>query len=406
MILKNIKCTIALILSFVLIAVCFTACENKNEEDKSTDLSSSTTSSDNSNNSSSSDITNTNSDVPSTQEEKEYSAVRGDVTLPIDMDNFKQLKVNIATPDRYTAWPMLGVSGDKLVCVYTVADQHNSTEAKLYMKSSSSNGFAWTAPKEVFADKTGVKGITGTGNDSKGNMLLWYRDRNPNSWATTHELYRLDGTAMTQISTPDFYFPGGAHIGNIFSVEDELFCFYNTYGNTRSWGLLKSVDDGLTWEQIPIEENLPKPECPVEIEGVYLGDGTILLLGRKDADEGTVAMFQMQSTDYGKTWTREYTNITDALISSPSMILDSQSGDISLYYFARTTGNLKRREVNFKDVWNNPQNWSDFEILESESARGQDTGNVKTTSINGLHIATYYAGSSTNTGIYGVIIKK
>ena len=237
-------------------------------------------------------------------------------------------------------------------------------------------------------------------------MFLNKSDRNPNSWATTHELYRLDGTAMTQISTPDFYLPGGAHIGNIFSVEDELFCFYNTYGNTRSWGLLKSVDDGLTWEQIPIEENLPKAECPVEIEGVYLGDGTILLLGRKDANEGTVAMFQMQSTDYGKTWTREYTNITDALISSPSMILDSQSGDISLYYFARTTGNLKRREVNFKDVWNNPQNWSDFEILESESARGQDTGNVKTTSINGLHIATYYAGSSTNTGIYGVIIKK
>ena len=237
-------------------------------------------------------------------------------------------------------------------------------------------------------------------------MFLNKSDRNPNSWATTHELYRLDGTAMTQISTPDFYLPGGAHIGNIFSVEDELFCFYNTYGNTRSWGLLKSVNDGLTWEQIPIEENLPKPECPVEIEGVYLGDGTILLLGRKDANEGTVAMFQMQSTDYGKTWTREYTNITDALISSPSMILDSQSGDISLYYFAHTTGNLKRREVNFKDVWNNPQNWSDFEILESESARGQDTGNVKTTSINGLHIATYYAGSSTNTGIYGVIIKK
>jgi hypothetical protein len=55
---------------------------------------------------------------------------------------------------------MLGVSGDKLVCVYTVADQHNSTEAKLYMKSSSSNGFAWTAPKEVFADKTGVSLIT------------------------------------------------------------------------------------------------------------------------------------------------------------------------------------------------------------------------------------------------------
>ena len=210
---------------------------------------------------------------------------------------------------------------------------------------------------------------------------------------------------MTQISTPDFSFPGGAHIGNIFTVEDNLFCFYNTYGNTRSWGLLKSTDDGLTWEQIPIEENLPKAECPVEIEGVYQGKGKILLLGRKDANEGTIAMFQMQSSDYGKTWSREYTNITDALGSSPSMIFDAKTNKITLYFFARTTGQLKRRVVSINDVWNNPQNWSNSEILESESARGQDTGNVKTVSINGLHIATYYAGNSSTTGIYGVIIK-
>ena len=396
-----IKRITAITLSILLIVLIFTSCKTTNEDDKSADLSSSQISS----NSSSSDISDTNADLNSTHDEKEYSAVRGDITLPIDMDTFKQLKVNIATPDRYTAWPMLAVSKGKLVCVYTVADQHNSTESKLYMKSSSSNGFAWTAPKEVFTEKTGVKGITGTGNDSKGNMLLWYRDRNPNTWATKHELYRLDGTEMTQISTPDFLFPGGAHIGNIFSVENNLFCFYNTYGNTRSWGLLKSTDDGLNWEQIPIEENLPKAECPVEIEGVYFGNGKILLLGRKDANEGTVAMFQMQSSDYGKTWSKAYTNITDALGSSPSMILDSNANKISLYYFARTTGQLKSRVVTSSDVWNNPQNWSNSKILESESARGQDTGNVKTVSLNGLHIATYYAGSSTTTGIYGVIIK-
>ncbi|MBQ1186200.1 MAG: hypothetical protein IIX54_00725 [Clostridia bacterium] len=401
-----IKHIISVFLIASLFTVFLTSCKDA-EEDKSADLSSSP-----SDTTISADVDNTpkeeteiNPDLPNIPKEKEYSAVRGDVTLPIDMDTFKQLKVSIATPDRYTAWPMLGISSGKLVCVYTVADQHNCTESKLYMKSSSSDGFAWTAPKEVFTEKTGVKGITGTGNDSKGNMLLWYRDRNPNTWATTHELYRLDGTAMTQISAPDFIFPGGAHIGNIFTVENELFCFYNTYGNTRSWGLLKSVDDGLTWEQIPIEENLPKAECPVEIEGVYLGAGKVLLLGRKDANEGTIAMFQMQSTDYGKTWSREYTNITDSLGSSPSMILDSNSGKISLYFFARTSGQLKRREVNYKDVWSNPKNWSNSEILESESARGQDTGNVKTVAINGLHIATYYAGNSSTTGIYGVIIK-
>lgn len=442
MICKNLKRIICIALSILLILAGLVACKNTNEDDKSADLSSSQNSEDlksseidssdtsdshtstgnvsstggklpptpdtgsnnSSNNSSANQTTNPNPDLPNPPDEKEYSAVIGDVSLPVDMDLLKQLKVNIVTPEKYSAWPMLGTAKGRLVCLYTVADQHSATESKLYMKTSSSNGFSWTAPKEIFTDKTGVKGITGTGNDSKGNMLIWYRNGSPGAWQTTHELYKTNGDQVVQVSLPDFALRGG-HIGNIFSVKGELFCFYNTYGNTRSWGLLKSADDGLSWEQIPIEENVSKAECPVEIEGVYLKDGKILALGRKDSSEGTVAMFQIQSSDYGKTWSKEYTNITDALGSSPSMILDSNTGKISLYFFARTTGQLKRRAVNYKDVWNKPQNWSDSEILESENARGQDTGNVKTTAINGLHIATYYAGSSTTTGIYGVIIK-
>ncbi|MBQ1186199.1 MAG: hypothetical protein IIX54_00720, partial [Clostridia bacterium] len=321
----------------------------------------------------------------------------------VDMNTMEQLKFEIVTPYMYSAWPMIGVAGDKLVCLYTVADQHSATTAGLYMKTSTTNGLTWTEGKEIFTDKTGVKGITGVGQDSKGNMLIWYRNGSPGAWQTTHELYKTDGRIVTQVSVPDFALRGG-HIGNIFSVEDELFCFYNTYGNTRSWGLLKSEDDGLTWEQIPIEENVAKAECPVEIEGVYLGDGKILVLGRKDADEGTVAMFQMQSFDYGETWTKEYTNITDALGSSPSLILDEETGEVTLYFFARSVGQFKRRIVNAADVWNNPTNWTASEVLITEPYRGQDTGNVKAVLKDGLHFCTYYAGTSTTTGVYGVVI--
>ena len=329
-----------------------------------------------------------------------------DVNSNIDMNLLKQLKVNIVTPNKYSAWPMLGIAKGKLVCLYTVADQHSATESGIFMKSSSANGTTWSEGKEIFTDKTGVKGITGTGNDSKGNMLIWYRNGKPGAWQTTHELYKTNGDKVVLVSLPNFALRGG-HIGNIFSVPGKgLFAFYNTYGNTRSWGILTSTDDGVTWKQTPIETDVPKAECPVEIDGIYIDDGKILALGRKDANEGTIAMFQIQSSDFGKTWTKKYTNITDALGSSPSIIYDLKSGKISLYFFARTTGQLKRREVNYKDVWNAPQKWSDSEILVSETARGQDTGNVKTVAINGLHIATYYAGTPTTTGVYGVIIKQ
>jgi len=326
-----------------------------------------------------------------------------DENSSINMDAMEQLKIETVTPYKYSAWPMIGVANNKLVTLYTVADQHSATEAGLYMKTSSTNGLTWTEGKEIFTEKTAVKGITGVGNDSEGNMLIWYRNGSPGAWNTTHELYKTDGRIVTQVSAPDFALRGG-HIGNIFWVEDEMFAFYNTYGNTRSWGVLKSADDGLTWEQIPIEENIAKAECPVEIEGVYLGNGKILVLGRKDASEGTIAMFQIQSSDYGETWTKEYTNITDAVGSSPSMILDKESGEVTLYFFARSSGQFIRREVNAAEVWDNPLNWSASEVLITEPYRGQDTGNVKAVVKDGLHFCTYYAGVSTATGVYCVVI--
>ena len=393
-----IKRITAITLSILLIVLNFTSCKTTNEDDKSADLSSSQ----NSESIISSGESNpTELPDPPTTPEKEYWAVEDGENF--DINALKRLKVSVVTPDRYSAWPMLGKVRDKLVCLYTVADQHSATEAGIYMKSSTTNGLSWTARKEVFTDKTGVKGITGTGNDSEGNLLLWYRDGSPGAWQTTHELYKTDGYSMVLVSKPDFPLRG-SHIGNIISVDGKLFAFYNTYGNTRSWGLLKSSDDGVTWEQIPIEEDVIKAECPVEIDAVYLGDGKILALGRKDSDEGTVAMFQIQSSDYGETWSKTYTNITDALGSSPSMIIDSDK--ISLYFFARTSGQLKRRVVNYQDVWDNSLNWNNSEILESEKANGQDTGNVKTVAVNGIHFATYYAGSSTTTGIYGIIINE
>ena len=345
----------------------------------------------------------TESEVPDTTPEipeKECWAINGGETM--DINSVDNLKVQIVTPDRYSAWPMMGKVGKKIVCLYTIADQHSATEAGLYMKTSSTSGLSWTAPKEIFTDKTGVKGITGTGNNSKGEMLIWYRNGSPGAWQTTHELYKTDGKTWTQVSVPDFALRGG-HIGNIFSVEGDLFCFYNTYGNTRSWGLLKSTDDGLSWEQIPIEEDVIKAECPVEIEGIYK-DSKILALGRKDSSEGNIAMFQIQSTDLGKTWSKEYTNITDALGSSPCMIFNAETGKINLYFFARTTGQFKCRKESFDKVWNNPLSWNDSEIILKESATGQDTGNVRVVSLGGKDIAAYYAGNATTTGIYGVIL--
>jgi len=45
-------------------------------------------------------------------------------------------------------------------------------------------------------------------------------------------------------------------------------------------------------------------------------------------------------------------------------------------------------------------------VLVTEPYRGWDTGNVKTVAVKDDHLCTYYAGTETTTGVFGVIIKK
>ena len=324
--------------------------------------------------------------------------------------NTKVIKTTIVEPDRYSAWPLIGSVGGRLICVYTVADQHVATDTSLYMKTSETRGRTWSEPREIFTEKTGVKGITGVGYNSEGEMLLWYRNglwgRSADGTvaSVTHQLYKTDGRTVTLLSSPDFPLRGG-HIGNIFRIPNKgMLAFYNTYGKLRSWGVLKSTDNGATWEQIPVEEKIPMAECPVEMECAYVDGDKILALGRKDDEEGTMAMFQLQSCDGGKTWTKEYTNITDSYGNSPSVICDSERGIINLYYFVRFKGELRRRVVSFRDVWDAPQSWKDSELLTTEPYSGWHTGNVKTVAVDGEHICTYYAGTKTTTGVCGVIM--
>ena len=312
-------------------------------------------------------------------------------------------KVTIIMPYMYSAWPLIGTAHGKLLCIYTQADQHVPTVSNLYMIESA-DGVNWGNRKEIFSHKTGVKGVTGIGYDKDGSLLVWYRNGLAGFDSSYYELFKLDRDDFSFVSRPDIPFCGG-HIGNLTTIPEKgMVSFYNTYGEYRSWGMIRSMDFGVTWQQIPIEENLPKEECPAEIECVCVCEEKILVLGRKDVPSGTIAMFQMQSSDYGETWTKAYTNITDSYSGSPSVIMSQDSDEIYLYYFARTSGELKRRVAKFSDVWDNPGNWPESEVLVREPANGYDNGNVKTVAFRGGHFCTYYAGNSTLTGVFGVIV--
>ncbi|SFI77116.1 hypothetical protein SAMN05421753_11272 [Planctomicrobium piriforme] len=306
----------------------------------------------------------------------------------------------------YDSWPMLQAIGKKLVCVYSRGSGHTIAEdaRAVYARTSTDEGKTWTA-ETVVANTPGYGDVAvGKGLDSKGDMLLWVR-RVGKEWH--HDLYRTtDGVAFELLTTPKLEVPP-IQITDIFEVPTVglmALWFAGNYGNdgpNHSWGTVTSSDDGATWKQTVMESGLTKDQWPTEPAAVYLGDGRILAVGRTEvgANSTTRSQFQMVSTDYGATWKRAPTNISDVLISTPSLILDSETGLVSNYYYHRGRGILRRRVVDAASVFDHPLNWPASEAVATGSAITVDAGNANSTVIGKSHFVSFYSGEAANTSI-------
>lgn len=329
------------------------------------------------------------------------------VVSTLGLDMFRGKTSEVTPPNKYTAWPFVATVGDKVICIYSRGLAHEDNATPSIFAKVSKNGVVWSLEKEIINTLAIRDTITGKGNDNDGNMIFWDRKGAPGGTDTRHDLYKTgDGYSFELLSSPTFpIIP--SHIGDIINVETVgLMAFYNTVGDARSWGKVVSNDNGKTWTQTAIGTNLESAECPMEITSAYLGDGKIIAIGRKEAHsaDGNYTMFQMQSNDYGNTWTTERTNIGDIALSTPSIIYDSVSQELSLYYFQRGAGLLRLRKSKVEDVWDNPTNWSESTVIAKGSTNYEDTGNVNAVEFGDIHIVSFYSGDSENTGIYTTII--
>jgi hypothetical protein len=245
----------------------------------------------------------------------------------------------------------------------------------------------------------------GKGLDSSGAMLLWVR-RVGKDWQ--HDLYRTtDGVTFTLVTTPKLS-PTPVQITDVFSVPKiglMALWFAGNYAedNHHSWGTLTSRDSGATWTQATIESGLTKAQWPTEPSAVYLGDGKILAIARTEQGSPTSerAQFQMVSLDNGKTWTRAQTNISDVFLSTPSLILDPETGLLINYYYQRGAGGvLRRRVVDPARVFDNPLHWPASDAVAKGSAASIDAGNVNATVIKGMHYLSFYSGKSPDTSVF------
>lgn len=320
--------------------------------------------------------------------------------IAVGIDNVKNKGFYVSTDDGYNAFPFIGVVKDKLVCVYSVGKNHtDNTSVDIFAKTSP-NGVIWSKAKKIISTENVRDTITGLGHDSLGIIYFWNRKGTPVNADCSFDLYKTsDGIVFTKKSSPVFDIKP-SHIGDALHIPTVgVISFYNTYRATRnSYGYVLTKDGGETWSQIEIASPTTQSDTPTEIYGVYIGDGKIIALGRS---EDSAAMFQIQSNDYGKTWKTKKTNITDVYLSTPTLIY-GDDGYITVYYYNRADGKLKKRRAIASTVFENPSSWGEPSNIAS-GAVGQDAGNANSVKFNGNNIIAYYSGTDTETSVIDVI---
>ena len=306
----------------------------------------------------------------------------------------------------YNSWPMIQALGDDLVCAYSRGSAHSIDEGVrgVYARVSSDGGATWGAETCIANDASVGEVTIGKGLDESGAMLLWVRCAGQ---GTRHDLYRTtDGATFQKIATPSLS-PMPIQITDVFHVPGAgMMClwFAGDYTDTtnKSWGVMTSSDNGLTWAQRTVESNLAKPDWPTEQSAAYLGNGHILVVARS---EGAGYQFQITSADGGATWTRVRTNITDVQSSTPSLLLDPATGTLANYYYHRGAKKLKRRVADANWIFAHPKEWPEPDVLaEGHEERAHDAGNVNATAIGSRHHLATYTGTEADTSVVAVSV--
>ncbi|HEY5667835.1 MAG TPA: sialidase family protein, partial [Candidatus Saccharimonadales bacterium] len=322
--------------------------------------------------------------------------------------------IQIQAQDAYNSWPMITAVGSKLVCMFSRGAMHGQPDItrQIWGSSSTDGGQTWSASSLKIDNASLDDSTVGRGLDSSGNLLLWTRQDTASN-AETHSLYRSTdgGNTFSLLSSPTFAnLP--IQISDIFSVPTVgLMAFFHTstpLGTSTSWGIVKSTDDGNTWTQTTVETGLTTDTWPTEISGAYIGGGKIIAIARSNSNNTTTikSQFQITSTDYGATWTKAATNITDVTTSTPSLIYDGSAGLLSLYYYRRgSLASLRRRVVSANTIFSSPLSWPDPTIIATGSTSLTEAGNVNACVLGSNHIAAFYNGPDAgNTGIYATIL--
>lgn len=293
---------------------------------------------------------------------------------------------------------------------YRAGATDETTAGVVSMRNSTDDGATWGSPRVIYS-QTGMDCITGGAGGltpSGAIEVFFFVFTVPHGLNATMGYIRSEDNGETWsdfnqvLSSAPYsysYIPYGKFI-NVPGKGIMQPIYYANYSNGRyGIGAIWSTDDGLTWSDMQTVYPIGDTKYD-EWSAVYLGQGKILGVIR--SENTSAPLFQVQSDDYGETWsTPTATNIRgngDSQQASPTLISDGTL--VKLYFGGRGNPNFVGTTITYSilssisEVWSNPLNWASPVVEFRDSSPSYPAacilpdGRVALATANSTNIAT------------------
>lgn len=304
----------------------------------------------------------------------------------------------------YQAWPVIvAASSGALVVAYSSGAAVHPVEDDargVYVIRSLDHGMTWDQPILVVNSVTSDESTYGVGLNAAGDILLWVRT--VTAGAFDNVLYRSldEGLSWSLFSTPSFS-AMPILVGPIVAVAGTLLAPYHAGPESgpavRTWGHLRSLDDGETWTQVELGTAASDDLWPVEPRYYVAEDGyRILAVTRNKVTDA--ALWQYTSSNSGVDWTTATpTNITDG--NNTPVALVGSDDELLAIYFDRGAGVMRVRSTTLGDIFGSATLWPESVVIAHGTTYFADNGYPHAVRTQGGTLCVWYSGMYRYPGI-------
>jgi hypothetical protein len=286
----------------------------------------------------------------------------------------------------YNSWPVLvRTKANRFIAFYACGPSHKSNGGKdvagrkVCYKLSDNDGLTWSEEKVLLYKPDTDYTTFGAAALKNGDIILFSNENTVKGTVTVKTDYlvlrstdngasfSLSFRLRTDSTDPVVKTSGYPNVPVEMDNGEIIASKQINVNGKKGWGVIFSKDNGLTFQQgvkviSPTHDSYS--DIPWEVRIAYIGQGRLVAMGRNDKGP----LYQLNSGDYGRTWTQFTTNITDCRFNCVFPLYMADLDTITLYYNDRYSNTIKKRTAPATFIFNNPNQWNEATVIDYTSS--------------------------------------